>query len=105
MPKPEPGIKRGIVKDDTNAALSGAGLALSMAATPGAVVAVAAGASTLGPAMTVLGVVGALVAGGLVSGIEWLGPSLVADLQVSAAHVTVFSSFFETRHDLLCYKE
>ena len=72
MPKPEPGRKWGIVKDDTNAAWSGSGLALSMAATPGAAVTVAAVASALSPAMTVLGVVGALVAGGLVSGIEWV---------------------------------
>jgi hypothetical protein len=71
IPKPDTGRRWGIVKDDTNAALSGAGLALSMAATPGAAVAVAAVASALGPAIAVLGVVGALVAAGAVSGMEW----------------------------------
>jgi hypothetical protein len=71
MPQPVSERKWGIVKDDVNGALSGAGLALSMAATPGAAMAVGAVTSALGPAMAVLGVLGALVAGGVVSGIEW----------------------------------
>jgi hypothetical protein len=68
---PDTGRRWGIVKDDTNAALSGAGLALGMAAIPGATVAVAAVTSALGPAMAILGVLGALTAAGVVSGMEW----------------------------------
>ena len=71
MPKTEPARGWGIVKEDTNGALSGAGLALGITTIPGAAVAVAAVASALGPAMPILGVLGALVGAGVISGMEW----------------------------------
>jgi hypothetical protein len=70
-PKLEPRRRWGIVKDDVNGALSGAGLAVGIVATPGASAAAAAIAGALGPAMGVLGILGALFAGGAVSGLEW----------------------------------
>jgi len=71
IPKPEPARGWGIVKEDTNGALSGAGLALGIATTPGAAVTVAALTTALGPAIPILGVLGALVGAGVISGMEW----------------------------------
>jgi len=69
--KPDPRRRWGIVKDDVNGALSGAGLVVGIVATPAAAAAATAIAGALGPAIGVLGTLGALIAAGVVSGLEW----------------------------------
>jgi hypothetical protein len=66
----DPVRRWGIVKDDVNGALSGAGLAVGVVAMPGGA-ALAALTAALGPALPFFGVIGALLGAGVISGIEW----------------------------------